>query len=424
MTILPLLGGVTRTPGGSSDGHPACLAATLPPMLRLRCAAPLGVLLLAVGLGACGPDDLGPGEDGGGGGMDAGPDGCEPPFAMCGSVCVNTRTDALNCGGCGNECTGGTFCAEGTCTRSCPGGLSACGSSCVDPATDREHCGGCDMPCDPDRDCMGGSCVCPEGYIECDGTCVDPESDADHCGVCGRECAADEACSMGSCTCATGAREELCDDGEDDDCDGMIDCADSDCDGATRECMGSCGAGVETCSGGTWGDCEGGDGGEEICGDGIDQDCDGFDIRLKDGWEGDSGNDTCDTCALISEDTDPNVFLNATMDSVYDDVDCYRFVADDGCCAREYINLTLENIPAGHDYDMTLYRNYDDCVSRTVLASNYESGNADETISWGERFAAGDSGTYYIRITRFRGYACYPEDPDRDNYRLTVNGLR
>ncbi len=201
----------------------------------------------------------------------------------------------------------------------------------------------------------------------------------------------------------------------DDDCDGLIDCEDDDCMDATRPCMGACGPGVETCDGeGTWGVCEGGSGEMEICGDGIDQDCDGVDPDNPDEFE---PNDDCDSCALISSMTDPVVTISARFDSVSDRVDCFRFLADDSL-AGENIEVDLTNIPSGHDYDVFLYRNYDDCVDRNALVSGVNSLNEDEHLFWGERFALDDSGTYYIRVTRFRGHSC------TDDYSLSVDGLR
>jgi len=38
---------------------------------------------------------------------------CPPGWAFCGGACVNTATDANNCGGCGNYCPG--ECAAGQC---------------------------------------------------------------------------------------------------------------------------------------------------------------------------------------------------------------------------------------------------------------------------------------------------------------------
>ncbi len=72
---------------------------------------------------------------------------------------------------------------------------------------------------------------------------------------------------MGSCQCMGGTREASCLDGEDNDCDMLVDCMDDDCIGASRPCMGMCGEGAESCEGsGVWGVCEGGNGEMEICG--------------------------------------------------------------------------------------------------------------------------------------------------------------
>jgi hypothetical protein len=351
--------------------------------------------------------------------MDASTDGrvdeCEVPTELCGTRCVNTQNDGRNCGACGMECAAGSFCSAGMCSRTCPTGTVACGGSCADLATDRSHCGMCDNACADDEDCRGGSCTCPEGYTRCDGACVNPDSNPDNCGVCGRTCEVDQICSMGMCTCAAGARETECTDMLDDDCDGMIDCEDPDCMEATRPCMGVCGPGVETCDGaGTWGACEGGSGEAEICGDGIDQDCDGTDPDNPDDFE---PNDDCDSCPLISTMTDPVITINARFDSVSDRVDCFTFLADDSL-AGENIEIDLTNIPSGHDYDVFLYRNYDDCTERNALVSGVNSLNEDEHLFWGERFAIDDGGTYYIRVTRFRGHSC------TDDYSLSVDGLR
>jgi hypothetical protein len=355
-----------------------------------------------------------------GGGLDSGR--CTEFSDMCGSRCVDLGSDPMNCGLCGNACPAGGFCSMGECTRTCSPPLTACDASCVDIATDRAHCGGCGAPCGDDEECRGGACGCPDGYSNCDGVCVDIDQDEGNCGVCGRVCATDQVCNAGSCSCSAGARESACDDGTDDDCDGMIDCADEDCVGATRPCTGMCGAGVETCEGGdVWGMCVGGSGEAEICGDGIDQDCDGFDVRMPDGFE---PNDTCADCFQLmpmgsGDPVDPNVFLNARFDSVDDDIDCYKLIAsDEGGIAREFIRVDLTEIPSGHDYDIYLYESLDDCnMRRNALASSTNVGNADDHIAWGERFATSDSGTYYIIVDRYRGYSC------TDDYRLAVNGL-
>lgn len=380
-------------------------------MTRLAC------LLCVVLLTGCG-DDSGPGSDGGGDGR---VQGCAPGEELCGSICSNTMADARNCGGCGNACSGGAFCDMGACRTTCSSGLTACGASCVDVATDRAHCGRCDAPCASDETCRGGACGCPDGYTRCGGACLDPDTDRNNCGVCGRSCGSDQVCRGGTCTCPAGERETDCADGVDDDCDSMVDCADPDCEGATRPCVVMTCAGVETCqAGGTWGTCAGGALGAEICGDGIDQDCDGSDLRMPDMYE---PNDTCAQCTLVTTDVDPMVTVRGRFDSVADGVDCYQFVTDDlgGLSAIEHIRVGLTGVPVGHDYDIYLYRGYDNCEARNddPGGRSVALGNADEMIDWAESFwPSEDGGNWYVRVVRWRGHSC------TDDYTLTFDGLR
>lgn len=381
---------------------------------------------------------------------------CAAPMRTCGDRCTNLQNDNDHCGTCNNPCTGGAVCSGGECVRACASGLVSCDGECFDPAITAAHCGSCESSCAEGHECRGGECQCPAGWSQCDNTCVDIQNDRDHCGICTRSCGmermcehgscscaagemtcdsecvdplinhahcggcdrpcgAGEICSNGSCECATGTREVACEDGMDDDCDSLIDCDDPDCQGMTRSCFGICGTGVETCeANGQWGACDGGDGSMEICGDGIDQDCDGSDLRAPDAWE---PNDDCASCPMITG-TDPNVYLNGSFDSVDDSVDCFRFEAyDDFGPIREFISLTLDQIPTGHDYDLYLYRDLASCQSGTSLASSALYGNDSETISYGEGLGTDDSGTYYIRVVRFAGTSC------TDEYRLTINGL-
>ncbi len=111
------------------------------------------------------------------------------------------------------------------------------------------------------------------------------------------------------------------------------------------------------------------------------------------------------------------VTINARFDSVEDTVDCFRFIADDSL-SGENIDIILSDIPSGHDYDLFLYRDYDDCVARSSLASSTNNFSTDENICYQERFALNDGGTYYIRVTRFRGHSC------TEDYSLFVDGLR
>ena len=52
-----------------------------------------------------------------GGGKDSGGDGgqCSKADTLCGKMCVNTNTDAKNCGKCGHACKTGMTCKTGVC---------------------------------------------------------------------------------------------------------------------------------------------------------------------------------------------------------------------------------------------------------------------------------------------------------------------
>jgi hypothetical protein len=339
---------------------------------------------------------------------------CEEPLTVCAGECVSTDNDPSHCGRCGEQCPASTFCNLGICAAVCSDGLLACGAACVDQQTDRKNCGMCGRVCSGDRTCSGGTCVCPEMTTECDGACVDTLSSRANCGRCGHACESDQVCSGGTCNCASGARESACNDTIDDDCDQLVDCADPDCTASTRPCSGACGPGVETCmAGGVWSACSGGDGSAEICGDGIDQDCTGADLRNPDTFE---PNDDCAQCSLLP-DVDPAGFIDASFDSVDDEIDCYMFDVIDDAFYQETIFLELTNIPANNDYDLVLYRNEADCNARRALATSDNGDNDNELIDWGEDFGADDDGRYYVHVIRFAGQSC------TEGYTLEVDGL-
>ncbi len=118
----------------------------------MRNAAKWGVVLVA-GLGALA--------------LSCSSGNCPGHFKTCGNVCVDIYTDAANCGACGNACTGGNVCANGTCTQSCPVGETACGASCRDLQTDVASCGACGKACGPGQSCNAGVCGCPPGMPVC-----------------------------------------------------------------------------------------------------------------------------------------------------------------------------------------------------------------------------------------------------------------
>jgi hypothetical protein len=83
----------------------------------------------------------------------------------------------------------------------CATGLTICGTGCVNTQTNNVHCGVCGNACSATRSCQAGKCVCPTGYTDCSGECVDTKIDVQNCGGCGKPCTG--ICSAGSCQAST-----------------------------------------------------------------------------------------------------------------------------------------------------------------------------------------------------------------------------
>jgi len=192
-------------------------------------------------------------------------DGCEFPVS----------DDLNNCGACGHVCDlehARPDCQDGVCiVASCETDFGDCNRKVQDGCEvylleSREHCGGCGQTCSfegTDSRCSQGVCEiisCYSSYKDCnkdarDGCEANLDSDADNCGVCGKKCQEGYICNNGMCLCPDmdqdgyGAQscgkdcndfdglvnpgaDEICNDGWDNDCDGVID----DC-----EEQGSCG---------------------------------------------------------------------------------------------------------------------------------------------------------------------------------------
>lgn len=128
-------------------------------------------------------------------------------------------TDADSCGGCddGVDCTVDT-CDNGTCTFTSADSL--CSGDDVCDATN-----GCQAPleCTEDADCDDAN-ICTANTCV-DGACVFADDDSSSCDD-GDACTGGDMCSAGACEPTT---ELCCADGADNDRDGQIDCADSDC---------------------------------------------------------------------------------------------------------------------------------------------------------------------------------------------------
>jgi hypothetical protein len=90
----------------------------------------------------------------------------------CGGMCIDPFTDHANCGACGNACGPAQDCINKTCQAretlpiattagvfSCDAGQTACNGSCVNTSSDANNCGACGNVCPGGRACINGACV-------------------------------------------------------------------------------------------------------------------------------------------------------------------------------------------------------------------------------------------------------------------------
>ncbi len=163
-------------------------------------------------------------------------------------------TDSLD-----NDCDALVDCADSQCdARSCGGGRTCFSSSCQcifdGGLSTVELCNdGVDNTCDSVVDCAQSTCS------------------GQTCGTGGKRCVGT------TCTCVVDGgvsqmTELTCNDGRDNDCDGLVDCNDSSCNGQSCAAGRTCSQNVCTCLR---------DGGapqlnETLCADGADNDCDGL----------------------------------------------------------------------------------------------------------------------------------------------------
>jgi len=175
------------------------------------------------------------------------------PWNGNGDMCVDAGTCSYSCsyGNCGAECDSSNPCADTDCD-----GLDGCYEG-----TYRDYN---DVPntCQDDCTCTSNDCTVyatqvtdndNDGYdTECDNDCDDTNPNI-YPGNSNSYCDCDDSDGYGQ---GTGTETGYCNDGIDNDCDGLTDCADPDCEGAVRDCgEGPC-LGTQTCQAdGTWSDC-------------------------------------------------------------------------------------------------------------------------------------------------------------------------
>ena len=107
---------------------------------------------------------------------------CAAGSSACGGACVNTNTDANNCGGCGVVCGANFTCSAGSCVA------SSCSTS---------------ADCSAGDVCVGGTCHAPtcSDNIK-DGQETDVDCGGNTCGVCvvGHACLTGTDCTTGICS--------------------------------------------------------------------------------------------------------------------------------------------------------------------------------------------------------------------------------
>lgn len=162
---------------------------------------------------------------------------CDENNDMCVSLCGNGVCDqGENCSSCPGDCISGS--SGGTC------------SSCFK--------GVCDGKCNPNKDSSDCS-DCWSNYCCGDGVCEGDEN-GDNCAIdCPVSVCGDGTCDYDEdqCNCSADCGApgiEICNNNLDDDCDGLVDCDDSDCTGdpVCAACKGfkeSCSTNGECCSG-------------------------------------------------------------------------------------------------------------------------------------------------------------------------------
>ena len=115
--------------------------------------------------------------------------------ACCNKHCVNTKSDPLNCNGCGVACSG----AETQC----------CNGACSNPNADPNNCGGCGTVCNTlnasSASCGGGMCswTCNAGFAHCTAGNTGCDTNLGGSGkkLCGAVCVASASCCTSSdCT--------------------------------------------------------------------------------------------------------------------------------------------------------------------------------------------------------------------------------
>ena len=264
------------------------------------------------------------------------------------SDCDDPDCNGAVCGPQGETCgpDGECVCPPGETCECVPQGAEVCDNGMDDDCDGKLDCADADCEgeeCDWDGyTCLGGVCKCPEAVEDCmddvdndcDGAidCDDDGCDGLLCGTAGETCFWTPFGS--SCDCPNAGPETACGNGEDDDCDGDVDCEDVDCLGK------SCGKNNEICHENDAQEvvcgCEAG-AVEKVCDDGKDNDCDGTTDCLDTDCVGEPCGANGKLCMLDFDTLEPSCTCpggdseNVCNNGLDDDCDGTQDCADPDC---------------------------------------------------------------------------------------------
>ena len=206
---------------------------------------------------------------------------CSPGFTSCDDSVVNgcethVYSDAMNCGGCGTNCTDdpnveGAACTTGSCAYSCNAGYADCttASGCeTNLQTDDYNCGACGNSCWGRPNtwkgiCNAGSCSfsCDIWYDDCDGVAANGceifyATDVQNCGACHNSClgrpnSTGASCSAGQCNFACTGSYRHCDGSIANGCETNVATSATNCGACGVTCLNRPNTTGGTCSSGT-----------------------------------------------------------------------------------------------------------------------------------------------------------------------------